>query len=71
LENYEKGKNNRQFPILYLKMADAFTKKGDIARCFYYNRNTLLVRDSLHMIRKINFHIYFNVWLIYMGLHDF
>jgi Putative regulator of cell autolysis len=71
LGEYKKSNNIREFPAIYLKMADAFINKGDIASCFFYNRKALLLSDSLNMIGEMTFPIFFGLSKIYMCLRDY
>ena len=71
LKYYELTGKSGQIPNLYINLADMFIRKGDYAASVFYNREALLLSDSLHTTREMGFPIYFSLGQAYMELRDY
>lgn len=60
-----------KIPDIYINMADMYARKGAYDQRAYYFRQALFVSDSLEVLDRMAFPIYFGLGETYMELRDF
>lgn len=71
LKQYELANKMDRIPDMYINLADAYSRKGDLAMSAFNYRKALSKSDFLQMTDKMGFPIYFGLGQIYMELRDF
>jgi len=71
IEQVKESESSDLLPDLYINYADAYIHKSDFVNAAYYYRKAMFISDSLHVIFRTGFPIYFGLGQTYMELRDF
>ena len=70
-DEIRRSDNPEKIPDIYINMADIYGRKGAYDRRAYYFREALFASDSLGIIDRMAFPIYFGLGETYMELRNF